>query len=82
MTRQGCGATGRGEWGIVMDRIVRLKRAFAAAHAMFGSASCTELAQIAIFSLLGMIASALVITPSDHHFIAIYRLCARIAACS
>ena len=65
-----------------MDRIVRVKRAVAAAHAMFGSASCTELAQIAIFSILGMIASALVITPGDHHYIAIYTLCSRIAACS
>jgi hypothetical protein len=65
-----------------MHRIVRLKRSLAAAQEVFGSAGCTELAQIAIFSVLGLIVSALVITPGDHHFRAIYALCSRIVACS
>jgi hypothetical protein len=65
-----------------MHTSVWLKRILAVVHEELGSAGCTELAQITIFSLSGMIASMLVIAPGDRTLAAIYTLCARIIACN
>jgi hypothetical protein len=55
-----------------MHRIVWLKRALSEAHDALGSTSCTELAQISILCIMGMIASMLVIASSDRTFAAVY----------
>jgi hypothetical protein len=65
-----------------MHRIVWLKRALSEAHDALGSTSCTELAQISILCIIGMIASMLVIASSDRTFAAVYGLCTRIMACN
>jgi hypothetical protein len=65
-----------------MHRIVWLKRALSEAHDALGSTSCTELAQISILCIMGMIASMLVIASSDRTFAAVYGLCTRIMACN
>ncbi len=48
---------------------------------IFGSTSCSELAEIAILCILGLIASVLVITPGDQTYAALYLLCSSIGAC-
>ena len=65
-----------------MLTIFWLKRTLLMAYEVFGSASSTELAEIAILSILEMIASVLVMTPGDQTFDAIYSLCISIAACN
>ena len=64
-----------------MERLLLLKRTLLVAYQVFGSASCSELGEIAILCILGMIASVLVITPGDQTFAALYTLCAWLAAC-
>ena len=64
-----------------MEPLLYLKRALLVAYGIFGSTSCSELAEIAILCVLGMIASVLVITPGDQTFAGIYALCACMAAC-
>lgn len=64
-----------------MERHFFLKRMLLVAYEVFGSTGCSELAEIAILCVLGMIASVLVITPGDQTFAAIYTLCAWMAAC-
>jgi hypothetical protein len=64
-----------------MQGMIWLKRAYWVARETFGGASCTELAEIAILSILGMMASMLVITPGDQTLAAIFTLCRWIVAC-
>jgi len=51
------------------------------AYDVFGNTSCSELAEITILCILGMIASVLVTTPGDQTFAAIYTVCTWLAAC-
>jgi len=64
-----------------MELLLFARRTLLVAYEVFGSASCSELAEIAVLCVLGMIASVLVITPGDQTFAAIYSLCAWISAC-
>jgi hypothetical protein len=68
--------------GIVMHRSAWLRRALSVVYEEMGSAGCTELAQITIFSLSGMVFSMLVIAPGHRTLAAIYTLCARLIACN
>jgi hypothetical protein len=65
-----------------MFTLVRLKRALFVAQEIFASADSTELAEIVLLCLLGMIASLLIITPGDRTVAAIDTLCSWIAACA
>jgi hypothetical protein len=47
----------------------------------FGSASCSELAEIAILCLLGMIATLLVKMPGDQTFRGLVTICRLLARC-
>ena len=64
-----------------MFTFTRLRRAFFIALEIFGSTSCSELAEIAILCILGLIASVLVITPGDQTYAALNLLCSSIGAC-
>ena len=64
-----------------MERPFYLKRALLVAYGIFGSTSCSELAEIAILCILGMIASVLVVTPGDQTFAGLYTLCGWLFAC-
>jgi hypothetical protein len=64
-----------------MSIFATLWRAFLTALEVFGSTSCSELAEITILCILGLIASVLVITPGDQTFDALYLLCSSIGAC-
>jgi len=57
------------------------RRVLVAAYSAFGSASCSELAEIAILSLLGMIASMLVVTPGDQTLGGLQAICRFLAQC-
>ena len=60
---------------------MRPPNVFVGALEIFGSTSCSELAEIAILCILGLIASALVIAPGDQTFAALYS-CVRRSACA
>ncbi len=64
-----------------MERHFFLKRMLLVAYEVFGSTGCSELAEIAILCILGMIASVLVITPGDQTFAGLYTLCGWLFAC-
>ncbi|HEY1502722.1 MAG TPA: hypothetical protein VGF92_00415 [Stellaceae bacterium] len=59
-----------------------VRRWLNAAFAAFGSTSCSELAEIAILCLLGLIASVLVMTPGDQTLGGLISLCQMLARCS
>jgi hypothetical protein len=58
-----------------------VRRVLYAAYTAFGSASCSELAEIAILCLLGMTASLLVLTPGDQTFRGLLTICRLLAQC-
>ena len=65
-------------------RVVALlwvRRFLYAAYSAFGSASCSELAEIAILCLLGMIASFLVMMPGDQTLRGLVTICRVLAQC-
>jgi hypothetical protein len=64
-----------------LEALLWMKQILATAARIFGSISSTELAEIIILSLLGMIVSALVLTPGDQTLTAVLELCNRIAEC-
>src|SRR5215469_10987682 len=71
-------------WGPGETPVVALlwvRRVLVAAYDAFGSASCSELAEIAILCLLGMIASLLVLTPGDQTFHGLLTICQLLAQC-
>jgi hypothetical protein len=59
-----------------------VRRYLAAAYLAFGSASVSELAEITILCLLGMIASVLVMTPGDQTLDGIFALCRFLLECN
>jgi hypothetical protein len=59
-----------------------VRRLLAAAYDAFGSASCSELAEIAILCLLGMIASLLVMMPGDQTLRGLVTMCRLLASCA
>lgn len=64
-----------------MDALLWVRRALVAAYFGFGSASCAELAEIAILCLLGMIASLLVLIPGDQTLDGLAALCQMLLLC-
>jgi len=64
-----------------MERLFFLKRALAVTYNVFGSTSCSELAEIAILCILGMIASVLVMTPGDQTLGGLIALCQILSQC-
>ena len=64
-----------------MVALLWVRRFLYAAYSAFGSASCSELAEIAILCLLGMIASLLVLTPGDQTFRGLLTICRALAQC-
>jgi hypothetical protein len=67
--------------GDQMIAISWIRRVLIAAYDAFGSASCSELAEIAILCLLGMIASLLVEMPGDQTFRGLVTICRLLAQC-
>jgi hypothetical protein len=65
-----------------MAALFWVRRYLAAAYIAFGSASVSELAEITILCLLGMIASLLVITPGDQTLDGIFALCHFLPECN
>ena len=64
-----------------MVALLWLRRALVAAYSAFGSASCSELAEIAILCLLGMIASFLVMMPGDQTLGGLLSICRLLSRC-
>lgn len=64
-----------------MVRLLFFKRAFVVTYTVFGSTSCTELAEIALLGILGLIASVLVITPGDQTLGGLVALCQMLSQC-
>ena len=58
-----------------------VRRVLVAVYDAFGSASCSELAEIAILCLLGMIATLLVEMPGDQTFRGLVTICRLFARC-
>ena len=67
--------------GGIVVALLWVRRFLYAAYSAFGSASCSELAEIAILCLLGMIASFLVLTPGDQTFRSLQTICRAFAQC-
>ena len=64
-----------------MERLLFLKRALVVAYNVFGSTSCSELAEIFILCILGLIASVLVMTPGDQTLGGVVALCQMLFFC-
>jgi hypothetical protein len=64
-----------------MHLYVWLKHALVVAYKIIGSDACSELGQVAIVCVVGLIASALIIKPGDHGFAASSAVCGRVIAC-
>jgi hypothetical protein len=64
-----------------MERHLFLKRALVATYAVFASASCSELAEIALLCILGLIASVLVMMPGDQTLGGLIALCQMLSQC-
>jgi len=67
--------------GEIVVALLWFRRVLIAAYSAFGSASCSELAEIAILCLLGMIASVLVLTPGDQTLGGLQTICRLVAQC-
>ena len=70
-----------GPWGNAVVALLWVRRVLAAAYVALGSATCSELAEIAILCLLGMSASLLVLTPGDQTLGGIVALCQMLFQC-
>ena len=64
-----------------MERLTFLKRTVLVAYEVFGSTSCSELAEVAILCILGLLASILVITPGDQTLGGLVALCQMLSQC-